>query len=97
MADPPPYEEGAYCRVCGCTFTTFKRRVCMYLLFPALRKPNSGVCLMVSACIYRVSGMGSLFESQAGELLVWVILECAEFSSWVCWITCLLVILFDEL
>lgn len=27
MEDPPPYEEVSHCRVCNCTFTTFKRRV----------------------------------------------------------------------
>lgn len=26
MEDPPPYEEVSHCRVCNCTFTTFKRR-----------------------------------------------------------------------
>lgn len=26
MEDPPPYEEVSQCRVCNCTFTTFKRR-----------------------------------------------------------------------
>lgn len=48
MEDPPPYEEVSHCRVCNCTFTTFKRRVRFFCLLMG----KAGVGLELDLCWY---------------------------------------------